>query len=144
MRCIFEVAGKPFGKARHRTGRYGAYNPASNVEHEKRIREAYLEARGILDPTDAPVGVCIEAFFEIPKTAIRKRKPSLIEPGDVYMGKPGGDNILKSVKDALNKVAYLDDKQVVQEVCTRRYGNEAKMIIVVWTMDRRGKYEEDQ
>ena len=135
MYCQFEVDREPRGKARPRAGRYSVYDPPGNREWEKEIREAFLEARGMADPTDEPVWVVVKAIFPIPKWAKRKKLPDKIQPGDVYQGKPDCDNIVKSVLDALNKVAYVDDKQVYYESCERTYGVQPKLCVSIGTKE---------
>lgn len=97
------------------------------------IRDAYLEARGMIDPTDEPVWIVVTAFFPIPQWAKRKKLPDKIQIGDVYVGKPDCDNILKSVMDALNKVAYLDDKQIFSAQCVRFYGERPRISVTIST-----------
>ena len=133
MYCQFEVAGEPRGKARPRAGRYSVYDPPQNREWEKMIRDAFLEARGMIDPTDEPVWIVVTAFFPIPQWAKRKKLPDKIQIGDVYVGKPDCDNILKSVMDALNKVAYLDDKQIFSAQCVRFYGERPRISVTIST-----------
>ena len=135
MYCQFTVEGEPRGKARPRSGRYSVYDPPQNREWEKKIRDAYLEARGMADPTDEPVWVVVKAIFSIPQWAKRKKLPDKIQLGDVYQGKPDCDNIVKSVLDALNKVAYIDDKQVYYESCERMYGAQPKLCVTIGTRE---------
>lgn len=133
MYCQFEVEGEPRGKARPRAGRYSVYDPPQNREWEKKIRDAYLEARGMIDPTNEPVWVEIIAVFPIPQWAKRKKMPDKIQGGDVYQGKPDCDNIIKSVLDALNRTAYVDDKQVYTVRCVRYYGERPRLSVCVGT-----------
>lgn len=134
MTIKFFIPGPLFGKARPRKGKFGVYDPASNREYESKVKAAYLEARGILDPTDEPVMLIVEAYYPIPKTAKRKRMPDKIQPGDICMGKPDCDNILKSIMDGLNKVAYKDDAQVYDVHCTRRYADEPGVKVTIITV----------
>lgn len=135
MYCQFEVAGEPRGKARPRAGRFSVYDPPQNREWEKMIRDAYLEARGMIDPTEEPVWIVVKAIFPIPQWAKRKKLPDKIQLGDVYTGKPDCDNILKSVLDALNKVAYKDDKQAYYTSCERMYGAQGKLCVTIGTKE---------
>ena len=41
------------------------------------------------------------------------------------------DNVAKAVLDALNRVAWHDDKQVVQLTVRKRYGHPARMIVAI-------------
>lgn len=133
MRISFTIPGPPFGKARPRKGKYGVYNPTSNAEYEAKVKAAYLEARGIQDPTDVPVRLYIRAYFAIPKSALRKRMDDKIKEGEEYVGKPDADNVAKSVMDGLNGVAYIDDSQVYSLCCERKYSKEPRVEVFLWT-----------
>jgi Holliday junction resolvase RusA-like endonuclease len=52
--------------------------------------------------------------------------------GTVSQAKMDGDNILKSVKDALSGLAYEDDKQIKFEACHQIPTNYGTDRIVVW------------
>ena len=41
------------------------------------------------------------------------------------------NNIQKCILDALNKVAFKDDVQVVDQVAMKRFGEEDKVIVVI-------------
>lgn len=45
--------------------------------------------------------------------------------------KPDIDNITKVVLDALNKVAYEDDTQIVEVASIKRWATEDKLVVVI-------------
>ena len=45
--------------------------------------------------------------------------------------KPDVDNIIKVVLDALNKVAYQDDTQVVEVIAIKRWSNESRLKVII-------------
>ena len=99
----FTVYGKPQGKARPRFTRQGrAYTPKQTADYERQIKQAYISAGGQLISDTAPIIVCITAYFKKAKSN-KMQAPTL---------KPDTDNIAKIVCDALNGVAYHDDKQI--------------------------------
>lgn len=99
----FTVYGKPQGKARPRFTCQGwAYTPKQTADYEQQIRQAYISAGGQLISDTAPIIVCITAEFKKAKSN-KMQTPTL---------KPDTDNIAKIVCDALNGVAYHDDKQI--------------------------------
>lgn len=99
----FAVYGKPQGKARPRFTRNGhAYTPPNTVDYEKQIKQAYISAGGQLISDTAPILICITAEFKKAKSN-KMQTPTL---------KPDTDNIAKIVCDALNGIAYHDDKQI--------------------------------
>lgn len=99
----FTVYGKPQGKARPRFTRQGrAYTPKNTVDYETQIRQAYIAAGGTLISDTKPILICITACFKRAKS--NKMDSPVLRP-DV-------DNIAKAVCDALNGIAYKDDKQI--------------------------------
>lgn len=130
----FFIPGPPFGKARPRRGKYSTYDPSCNKEYEAKVKAAYLEARGMVDPSNTPIILMVKAFYPIPETAKRKRKPDKIIEGDICMMKPDVDNILKSVMDGLNNVAYFDDRQVYDVRCTRTYSDNPGIEVTLITV----------
>ena len=130
----FFVEGKPEGKARPRVTTKGgfarAYTPEKTRKYEKRIADEYLYSGGEMYPEDAPIHMIILAYFAPPKSASKKRREDLLEHGRP-MTKPDIDNIAKAVLDALNGVAYKDDKQVTDLLMHKYYGEQEGIKVVV-------------
>lgn len=126
----FIVPGQPYGKARPRKSRFGVYNPKGNKDYEKRVQEAYRAARGFQDlPESMPIWINLELVYAIPKSTPKKKREMMLAGKIRPMVKPDVDNCLKSVMDALNGHAYIDDKQVILTRCIKRYGDSAMTII---------------
>lgn len=83
-----------------------------------------MEAGGKCIPADCYVSVSVSAFFPIPKSYSKAKRQACIDRELRPDKKPDIDNILKSVLDAMNRVAYEDDKQVV-ELIGRKYYTES-------------------
>lgn len=119
----FIVYGKPRGKARPRMNRRtgSVYTPKATADYEREIRKAYQEAGGGLFD-GVPVAIVVDCYFA-PNKALSKRQKALIR-GKWYTHKPDGDNVLKSVLDALNGVAYKDDAYVVHTSTYKQYAHD--------------------
>ena len=121
----FLVEGKPQGKGRPRfsmkTKR--VYTPEKTVHYERQIREAYSKAGGKLFPEQCYIKVMVDAYFKIPKSYTKGKRLACAYNINRPDKKPDTDNILKIIMDALNKVAYSDDKQVVEVICRKWYSN---------------------
>ena len=119
----FIVNGKPQGKQRPRFSRISktVYTPTKTAKYEKQIAKAYTDSGGKCIPADCYVSVNVSAFFPIPKSYSKKKREDCIERILRPDKKPDIDNIIKSVLDGLNGVAYEDDKQVVEAIGRKYY-----------------------
>lgn len=73
----------------------------------------------------------IVGFFPIPRSETKKRK-ALMEEGKIfYTKKIDCDNLAKIILDALNGVAYDDDKQICRLQVDKRYGSEPRVEVVL-------------
>lgn len=142
---IFKIDGDPFGKQRPRVLRTGrAYTPKETVEYEeKTIRSFRAASRGRFYADEGtPVCIAIKACFRIPKNTPMKKR-ALMETGEILpMKKPDCDNIQKVVLDALNKLAYADDKQVVSSFVDKRYAKDEPYVLV--TIVKRTKEQDNE
>lgn len=118
----FTVYGKPQGKARPRFTRQGrVYTPTNTVDYETQIRQAYVAAGVQLISDTAPILICITAEFKKAKSN-KMQAPTL---------KPDTDNIAKIVCDALNGIAYHDDKQITSLTVDKVWADDGIEKVVV-------------
>ena len=81
------------------------------------------------------LGIEIRTYFEIPQ-GFSKKKRSMCLTGHIRPTvKPDTDNISKNIKDALNGIAYPDDKQVVYECISKYYGEEPYTLVTLKGFD---------
>ena len=132
----FIVEDQPKGKARARTvrnpytGKVHSYTPANTAAHEKLIKSSYIAAGG-KHFGEKPLEITIKAYCVIPKSYTKNQRQA-IEQGKLKpTKKPDCDNIIKVVCDALNGVAYNDDKQVICVSCNKYYGNTGYLHITI-------------
>ena len=123
---IFEVPGKPHGKARARTfynaatRKMKSITPDQTANYENLIKILFLSKRPVgFSKTENPVRVIIEAYF------IKAKSNKMPLP----MLKPDADNICKVVLDSLNGIAYKDDSQVIDARISKYWGTEEKLSI---------------
>lgn len=122
----FWVDGTPRGKQRARTfydprsGKMRSITPEQTKSYEELIRWSYKEAGGKYLGVSL-IDVRIIVFYSIPKSWSKKKQAAALADDIRPTTKPDCDNIIKIVLDALNGVAYYDDKQVVSVVCKKYY-----------------------
>lgn len=125
---VFEVLGKPQGKARPRFTRTGhTYTPNNTTNYEKAVRLAFLKAKGKM--LEGEIRAVITAYYPIPKSISKKKQAEMLKGYVRPTVKPDCDNIAKIILDALNKIAYKDDSQVIELVVNKVYGEIAKVVV---------------
>lgn len=137
MMRSFTVPGKPQGKGRPRfSGRNGivrTFTPPRTAEYEEQIAMAYRAKYGD-SFGEAPMGMIVTAVMPIPKSATRIAKIFMASGWTRPTVKPDCDNILKVVADALNGVAYDDDKQLVEVSVQKVYGEKPGLTVVLYDL----------
>lgn len=131
------IPGNPQGKARAKStfqnGKMRHYTPKKTVEYERGISLQCQAAmnRKALRASSGPIDIKIKILMPVPKSW-PAWKSELALLGQIYPTvKPDDDNVEKAVKDALNKVAWLDDCQVVDCVKSKRYSRTPGVHVIV-------------
>lgn len=125
---IFTIIGKPQGKARPRFTKAGhTYTPTSTALYENSVKSAFFKAKGVI--MEGEIRAVITAYYPIPKATSGKVKQDMLDEKIKPTKKPDCDNVAKIILDALNKIAYNDDSQVVELVVNKRYGEVAKVVV---------------
>ena len=132
----FIVEGKPQGKARARTfydsraGKMRSITPEQTTSYENLIRWSYKSFGGEY-MGETVLQADINAYYPIPQSFSKKKRDAALNGVLRPTTKPDCDNIIKVVLDALNGVAYYDDKQIVSVSCNKYYGERGYLHIKV-------------
>lgn len=120
MTTTFTVPGNPFGKQRPRFNAKmkRTFTPKETTSYEERVRSAYLRTLAPggnvsvsdLRPTVRPVRLDIIAYVPIAASVSKRARAAML--GAPCLKTPDYDNIGKIIGDALNGIAWADDKQV--------------------------------
>lgn len=129
----FEVCGEPKPKQRPRFSRRSrrAYTPAETKQYERRIKDAFRQSGHEAFPEEIPLSVSIIFGLKMPKSASKKRREKMLNGDILPMKVPDIDNLIKAVMDALNGLAYADDKQVVQVWAFKKYAEVPHTTILI-------------
>ena len=130
----FTVPGEPIGKARPRfvraTGR--TYTPEKTVNYESLVRLCYKQQVSTEPfPAGIPLYMTVEVYQQIPKSVSKRKREAMIGRKILPTKKPDCSNILKSIEDALNGVAYADDSQIVQVRVVKYFGEFPSARVVI-------------
>jgi len=128
----FEIDTRPIGQERHRTAYLGHnYTPNKTKEFQKLIRWIYKSnSRHIFT---CPVAILMKFCFAIPTSTSQKEKKRIVNKCyEPYPKKPDTDNIEKAILDALNKVAWHDDRQVTYVSKRKCYDKSNRIVIHIF------------
>lgn len=126
----FEIEGVK-GKGRPRFDSRGhAYTPDTTRAYEELVRLRYRQATK-QPPTSSAVYVEVVAWLVPAESLSKKKRLELLE--NPPMKKPDIDNIAKIILDALNGVAWVDDKQVVKLNICKLWGHSEKISVFIVT-----------
>lgn len=112
---IFTIPGEPRGKQRPKFARTAkgvmTYTPDQTTNYENLVKISYMEQHGRTKLTGA-IDAHIIGQFPIPKSTSKRRRKMMIDGEIHHTKKIDCDNLAKIILDALNGIAYDDDKQV--------------------------------
>lgn len=134
---IFEVKGRPQGKARARTffderiGKMRSVTPESTKSYEELIRWSFVSQGGKYGGNTAAFRVEISARYDVPQSWSKKKRAAALSGEILPKVKPDCDNLIKVVLDALNGVAYNDDRQVIYVACRKKYAEEGSVLVKI-------------
>ena len=133
----FVIPGKPFGKQRPRMTKAGmAYTPKETTSYENLIKRACQDSKNdIYFGVNQPIGLGIKAYYPIPGSTSKKARAAMLNGQMLPTKKPDCDNIVKIVADALNGIAYYDDKQIVVNVIEKHYAEEPRVEVIILGID---------
>ena len=137
----FFIEGEPKGKERPQfNGRAKnkrfAYTPKGTRTYESTVKREYKKQVGTQKfPDNMPLYLEVTAFLKIPKSVSKVKRQKMIDGKILPLKRPDTDNIVKIVADALNKVAYKDDKQITDHRCKKRYGERIGVLVMITEME---------
>ncbi len=114
-----------------RAGGHGAvrFTPAPQRSFAATIKTLAADAMQGRPPIEGPVELRILAVWPWPKSMSARKRA--LPCAACKTSKPDSDNVGKIVKDALNKIAFLDDAQVSDDHIWKRYGDRPGLTVEV-------------
>ena len=126
MIAIF-IPGPPVGFARTRRSKSGhLFTPEKQRDYAEAIGNI-AASRMEGEPYSGPVLMQLRATYSVPESWPQKKK----DAARWKTSKPDCDNIVKLAKDAMTKIVYRDDAQVVKVVAEKVYGQPEGLTITV-------------
>lgn len=133
-RLILSIPGPARGKARPRVVQGHAYTPDPGGWVELIKYSAFQEWGRPM--WEGPVGMAIEVTRAMPKGWSRKKLDRMLyAPCEAPADAP---NIAAAVADALEHIAYANDRQIASISCLKVWGHQHKTVIELWRMGVEG------
>jgi Holliday junction resolvase RusA-like endonuclease len=135
----FTVYGSPVAKGRPRFRNRGnfvqTYTDEKTANYEQLVYLAFLNSGCSRVEGDIPLVGEIEFYMDIPKSVSKKKRQQMINNELRPLKKIDLDNGIKIILDALNKVAYDDDKQFVEISAKKYYSENPRAVVRIWEMN---------
>lgn len=136
MRRVFSIPGAPVGKGRPRVvvqgGHAHAYTPPKTASYARLVSEVYKQSFSDTEQLTGAITLVLRAYYPIPQSWPQSKKAKalcgLIQP----MVKPDADNVVKIIADALNGLAWQDDKQITEIRASKEYSAMPRVEVEIW------------
>jgi Holliday junction resolvase RusA-like endonuclease len=123
----FVINARPQPKERSRSTKRGHhYTPQRTVNFELTVAMEFRRQYPNHKPLTGPVGMSVDIQFKRPKTV--KKGYWHTSPGDA-------SNIVKAIEDGLNRVAYVDDRQVADSHVIKHWGDCDSIVVSIWPLE---------
>lgn len=127
----FNVLGKVRGKGRPRFQRIGnfvrTYTDKDTTTYENLVKFSFIESGCKRYESDKQLVAYVYIFITPPKSTSKKKLEEMLSNKIRPAKKPDIDNVLKSIFDGLNKVAYEDDTQIVEVHSVKCYSMQERV-----------------
>lgn len=125
MQIHFTIKGKAKAKQSVKFTRAGIkYTPSDMVEYANLVKLSFINTYPNWDIEtfkDKPLEAKINVFFSVPSSFSKKKRLQALKGEIRPTVKPDCDNIAKNINDALNRIAYPDDKQITSLQVNKYY-----------------------
>jgi len=130
----FEAEGEPVAQGRPRFTTIGgharAYDPPKSREYKKLVREV-AELAAPDEPLDGPFKVEITVFKPLLKSFTKQQTREALSGELRPTKKPDTDNYAKGILDAIKKLFWNDDGQVVMLVAEKYYSDVPRIEVSI-------------
>lgn len=125
------IPGEPCAKGRPRLGKFGTYTPEKTVNYENFVKQIFVISKQSMILGKSHLKAVIDCYYLIPQSASKKNLQLMLINKLRPTKKPDCDNVAKIILDALNKIAYVDDSQVVELIVYKWYSLEPRVEVEI-------------
>ena len=131
MQLDFIIKGKAKAKQSVKFTKGGIkYTPKDIVEYANLVKMSFINSFPAWNPSeliDKPLSVIINIYKQVPTSFSNKKRDRALAGEIRPTVKPDCDNIAKNINDALNGIAYSDDKQIVSLTINKFYALDERV-----------------
>ena len=127
----FVVPGQAQAKQRPRWSRHHMYTAKETVNFEMYVKEMFVISYPDFVLLEGPLTMTLTAWLMIPKSTSKKKAKLMVERVIRPSKKPDWVNISSTVCDALEKLAYKNDSQIVTAVFHKFYSHQPRLEIEI-------------
>lgn len=136
----FTVYGSPQAKGRPRFRNRGnfvqTYTDEKTANYEQLVYFAFINSGCPRIEGETALAGEIEFYMDIPKSVSKKKHLDMVENKIRPLKKIDLDNGIKIILDALNKIAYDDDKQFVEITAKKFYSEAPRAVVRIWEVQK--------
>ena len=135
----FSCEGAPRGQGRPRTavrGRHAViYKDAKSRIYEESIAKIAAAAMKGRKPFTGALSLSVRFRLEVPKSTPKKERARILSGEQPYFGAFDTSNMIKALEDAMNRVVYEDDRQIVRIFATKEAAPVAGLDVKVMCLE---------
>lgn len=107
----------------------GGVTPQKTRNFEATIKQIFASTYPGFIPLEGPLVLSIEAFLTIASSKSEKKKAAMASGEIIPTKKPDLDNLMKTVADALQTIAYKNDSQIANAHIRKRFSKTPSLVI---------------
>ena len=112
--------------------RFATYTPKATVMYENLVKTEYRrQCHDYRFDDKQALRMTVRAEYQIPASASKIKRAAMAKGEIRPMKKPDWDNVGKVVSDALNKLAYRDDTQIVECTVQKYYSDRPRITVKI-------------
>lgn len=120
---VFSIDGVVRGQGRPRATVRGGfatvYKDSASRKYETNIAKVARIVMGSRKPLEGPLSVSFRFRLQPPKSMAKGLRRRVLAGEEAYFGAFDTSNMVKALEDAMNKIVYVDDRQIVRLWATK-------------------------
>lgn len=125
---LFEIHGDPVPQQQTRFARGIAYDPSKKA---REMIQWQIKPYAPKDLLMGPIKVDLTFYFPVPKSVSKIRRRQMLNHVIHHIKKPDVDNCAYLVTNAMKKIFYNDDSQIIDLSMHKRYSEEPKTVVTI-------------